>query len=107
MMRMYQVDYFEDGQWHMYLCAGTALKKIEQREYLSFLAEGRRIPKKLFHVHRIEKVDGYTVKLVSPRTAEKERAVYEKSQARRKANRKKKELEQGINNSTSLEADCI
>lgn len=91
-MRMYQVDYYENGAWHNYLCAGTSRKYIEQREYLSFLAEGRRINKNFFKVHRIETVDGYFVKLMSPKTREKEFAKYRhKEDLRKERNRRKAE----------------
>lgn len=84
-LRMYQVDYYEGNAWHTYLCVGSARKDVEQREYISFLAEGRRIPKHLFKVHRVKTVDGYYVKLISAKTYEKE---YEK---RRLMNEKQKE----------------
>ena len=89
-MRMYQVDYYENGAWHNYLCAGTALNQIEKQEYLSFLAEGRRIPKRLFKVHRIETVDGYFVKLQSPKTRAKEFAKYRHKEDLRKERNKRK-----------------
>lgn len=88
--KLYQVDYYEGGAWHNYLCVGGYDRDVEQREYLSFLAEGRRIPKSLFKLTNISEVDGYHIKLISPREWAKEVA---KKTLRQRKWREKKKLE--------------